>query len=119
MNGFFSFVRSLPLCVRNGLRIVEARMLSLKKNKAIRQPDIDVSAFEGTKSILVVDDAVDSGATLQAVLNSLASLPGRPQIKSAVITTTTRHPLVNPDYTLYNNRTLIRFPWSKDYRPEK
>ena len=32
----------------------------------------------------------------------------------AVVTVTSVKPLIMPDYFLYNNRTLVRFPWSID-----
>lgn len=64
--------------------------------------------------ILIVDDAVDSGATLLRVAETLRSASPEAQIASAVITVTTRNPAIKPDYTLYNDRTLIRFPWSAD-----
>jgi uncharacterized protein len=64
--------------------------------------------------ILVADDAVDSGATLAAVLQRLRELcPPATEIRSAAITQTFDHPIVSPDYALYRD-TLCRFPWSFD-----
>ena len=67
--------------------------------------------------ILIVDDACDSGSTLRAVMDAVRKIsPERVVIKTAVITTTTYRPVVSPDFSLYRNRTLIRFPWSKDMK---
>lgn len=70
--------------------------------------------MQDAQNILIVDDAVDSGATLLAVVEAVRiDMPGA-EVRSAVITQTTPSPVITPDYTLYNNRTLIRFPWSMD-----
>ncbi len=64
--------------------------------------------------ILVVDDAVDSGATLAAVLAELRRIaPETASLRSAAVTITTPQPLVRPDFALFN-RQLCRFPWSMD-----
>lgn len=64
--------------------------------------------------MLLVDDAVDSGTTMLRVAEALRC--GNPEIelRTAVITVTTAAPLLRPDYTIYDDRTLIRFPWSMD-----
>ena len=63
----------------------------------------------------MVDDAVDSGYTLSHVLEAFkAVLPAGAEVRSAVITVTTDDPLVMPDFYLYNDKTLVRFPWAMD-----
>jgi hypoxanthine phosphoribosyltransferase len=65
-------------------------------------------------SLLVVDDAIDSGATLLQVTDALRNLaPQGTTIRSAVITVTTDQPLIHPDYVMFH-RQLCRFPWSLD-----
>ena len=65
-------------------------------------------------SLLIVDDAVDSGATLSVVLDAIRRrAPLGATIRSAAITVTTERPLAMPDYALYH-RQLCRFPWSLD-----
>jgi hypoxanthine phosphoribosyltransferase len=65
-------------------------------------------------SLLIVDDAIDSGATLLQVTDALRNLaPQGTTIRSAVITVTTDQPLIQPDYTMFH-RQLCRFPWSLD-----
>ncbi|MDB5396460.1 MAG: hypothetical protein JWM91_3966 [Rhodospirillales bacterium] len=67
-------------------------------------------------SLLIVDDAVDSGATLSQVMDAVRRhAPSGSRVRSAVITVTTDWPLIRPDFTLFN-RQLCRFPWSMDAR---
>jgi hypoxanthine phosphoribosyltransferase len=67
-------------------------------------------------SVLIVDDAVDSGATLAYVLQAVRRLaPPSARIRSAAISQTTEQPLACPTYVLYYRR-LCRFPWSLDAR---
>jgi hypoxanthine phosphoribosyltransferase len=110
------FVKHLPRRVNDVLRMVEARILSLRKPKLV-----DISLSEDVKRklvaaerVLVVDDAVDSGATLIAVLDAVYKAAGSSKVRSAAITVTTEKPMVMPDYFLYHDETLIRFPWSID-----
>ena len=106
----------LPRCVNNVLRIVEAKMLAMRKPvvRDIALTDAQQSAVAEAERVLVVDDAVDSGATLLAVVNAIKKVDARKDVRAAVITVTTRNPLIVPDFSIYNNQTLIRFPWSID-----
>ncbi len=110
-------LRFLPSGVLDRLRILESRLVALKApkvNDAVVVPQ-GLSGL-GPVEILVADDAVDSGATLASVIKGLANANPGAKIRSAVITVTTVSPMVTPDYALYNNRTLIRFPWSMDWK---
>ncbi len=110
-------LRLLPVPVSNLMRMCESRLLSWRKPKpaaAVKLDEMTCRAVKASRRVLVVDDAVDSGVTLDAVLRGVAAVEGEREIRSAVVTVTTSHPLVHPNYTLYNNHTLIRFPWSKD-----
>jgi len=119
----FRLIRALPRTVRDWLRIAEARWLSARggrpDSRRVECSAEDRKAIAGASRILVVDDAVDSGATLAAVVEMLgADGCNKKEVASAVLTVTTANPAARPDYTLYDNRTLLRFPWSKDYNPE-
>lgn len=113
-----AIVRRSPLWVRNGLRMLESLMLGARREHKVTEPRLSDGAAEALANavfILIVDDACDSGSTLRAVSEAVAKVcSAKVVIKSAVITTTTPRPVVNPDFSLYRNRTLIRFPWSKD-----
>lgn len=118
-------LKRLPLPLLNLLRMTEARILSLSTNKKISlsTPTVELPAGltqilkEPTgHKILLIDDAIDSGNTLYAIANTLKNTNRDINLTIAVITVTTNHPRVTADYSLYQNRTLIRFPWSNDYK---
>jgi hypoxanthine phosphoribosyltransferase len=107
----WNIIRSMPLCVRDAMRIIEARWLTAKEFEIPELPLIDVGK---ARRILVVDDAVDSGATLRAVVNAIYQTDV--EVRTAAITVTRRDAFIRPDYCIYDNQTLVRFPWSKDMR---
>ena len=90
------------------------------RNPEIKKPVVDSSLItvlkEGGLNVLVVDDAVDSGATLRNVISALMDISPNNVIKTAALTVTRKSPIVMPDYYLYHDRTLMRFPWSEDRR---
>ena len=119
-------LRSMPVWLCNVLRIVESRVNEWRsKGKEpvrigeIHLPDDVASLLKdlGEKAtVLLVDDAIDTGATIrQARLQLLEQFPGI-TLRVAVITVTIPHPICDADFCLYHNRTLCRFPWSNDYR---
>jgi len=121
-----SILQILPMCLCDILRILESRINEWrsKDKEPIRiceinlPEDISRLLWESDKgtTVLLVDDAIDTGATiLQARRQLLENYPNI-NIKVAVITVTTRHPSCDADFCLYHNRTLCRFPWSNDYR---
>lgn len=115
-------LQHLPLWICNTLRIVESRVNEWRsKGKdpvrvgTIRLPQ-DITSTLSNPSILLIDDAIDTGATIQqARLQLLKQFPDI-TIRVAVITVTIPHPICDADFCLYHNRTLCRFPWSNDYR---
>ncbi len=122
-------LKLLPYAVTNHFRIIEHKILIKKaatKTAAQQQeftPDTAelsalrtfLQAHENSK-ILIVDDAIDSGATMKAVLDLVRKEANSAcTIKTAAITVTTDTPLIQPDYILYNN-VLCRFPWSFDFK---
>jgi hypoxanthine phosphoribosyltransferase len=67
--------------------------------------------------MLVVDDTVDTGATMVVVMDALRQrAPKGAVIRSAVVALTTPKPVVAPDYVLIRQK-LCRFPWSMDAQP--
>lgn len=114
----FGVLRRLPRRVADWLRMAEARILASRPARVMPltlAPDV-AAAIAGAQRVLVVDDAVDSGATLRAVLDAVKSVAGDSAVRSAALTVTTEHPLAEPDHALWRKGVLIRFPWSKDYR---
>jgi len=116
-----TILRPLPECILNLMRMLEVTLLELKAKfiKPDRNGQLSLDEeirrmlkAEG-KRVLLLDDTIDTGWTLKIVKDYLeANFPGN-EIKTAVITTTHRHPVIKADFQLYN-RTLIRFPWAYD-----
>ena len=116
-------LRILPYGVLNTLRVVESKRIK-KKLKFIESDDLtqhnvsfDTSGLDTTKvkNILIVDDAIDSGSTMIKVKRKMEAHFQDSKIITAVISWTIHDALLKPDYYLYKN-TLVRFPWSKDYK---
>lgn len=123
-NHFFKWVlKLLPYSILNKLRIFESN----KAKKSIKtfnlselsNTEIDfniASNFkEKIKSILIIDDALDTGRTMFIIKNNLNKIFKDVEIKTAVISWTIENSVLVPDFYLFKN-TLVRFPWSKDYK---
>ena len=128
-NGMLSrILKRLPLPVLDMMRMAESSILSLLHRMKADKATPGVELPEGlrrlledteTPEILVVDDAIDSGDTLFAIAESLRNTNPRLRLRIAVITVTTNNPRIRPDFALFSNRTLIRFPWSNDFKNQK
>ena len=125
IKGLKNILRLLPYFITNKLRIIEHKRLMTKPMAQQQEfiPDAnEISALRGflqartNSKILIVDDAVDSGATMKAVLELVRKEANSScTIKTAAITVTTDAPLIQPDYILYSH-VLCRFPWSFDFK---
>lgn len=127
--GFLRAVlQSLPIFLLNYLRMLESVFLEFKSKYKTPVRNGTIALSEETKAflsstaqlkVLLVDDAIDTGATLSLIKEYLEdNYPGI-VVKTAVITITMKNVMINADYYLFNNRTLIRFPWSNDIKNEK
>jgi hypoxanthine phosphoribosyltransferase len=76
---------------------------------------LDESLKKNVNSILIIDDAIDTGRVMFVVKNNLIDLFPTSQIKTAVISWTIENSIEKPDYYIFKN-VLVRFPWSKDYK---
>lgn len=113
--GFVAWALSrLPRRVCDALRVMEARLLEMKRPSPRRFKGELPDGLKLSRNILIIDDAVDSGATMQAVYDAVREACPYAGVRTAAITVTTRHPLIVPDKSLFNQ--LIRFPWSIDAR---
>lgn len=116
-------LRALPYFVSDKLRKIESK----KAKQSIQAINLDelkqhVVDFKfdnisrgGIKNILIVDDAIDTGKTMFVIKNNLTKWFPNAKIKTAVISWTIENSIIIPDYSLFKN-TLVRFPWSKDYK---
>jgi hypoxanthine phosphoribosyltransferase len=118
-------VANLPRPVLDQLRVMEHALLMRRApppprgqfhfgESELERLEAWVAAAGECPSLLIVDDAVDSGTTLSVVLDAVQRrVPRTATVRSAAITVTTERPLALPDYALYH-RQLCRFPWSLD-----
>lgn len=107
-------VKRLPRQIQDWLRIQEARFGSGSGNSCNSELIFTIPDGLTPTRILIVDDAVDSGRTLKIVDEACKKNFPHAEIRSAAITVTRSKPYAAPDYTLYHDHTLIRFPWSLD-----
>jgi len=117
-------LRALPRPLNDLLRIIEHICLTqIRAPRPLENfvPDAaELAAAKNSlrdrKKILFVDDSVDSGATLAAVMDIMKEITELDAVvKVAAITTTTGRPLIEPDYSLYRY-VLCRCPWSLDFK---
>lgn len=109
----------LPVVVLDVMRMAESYFTRGRK-PVQRQSDIslpedlaDYMAYT-PRQVLIVDDAIDSGATMATILTDLSARYPLCRFRTAAITVTTPHPMIDADFHLYHNCTLIRFPWAAD-----
>jgi len=107
-------LKCMPRTILDRMRIFEAWWLSKHRPEPVDPGLVELPDISGCERLLIVDDAVDSGATLQAVRLAVKRFRPDADVLTAVITVTMRKPLALPDFSLYNDLTLIRFPWSMD-----
>lgn len=113
-------LKVLPNILLDGLRRLEHhRSLNRKLNKI--QSDIEIKINlnpEKVNTILILDDALDSGVTIKSVVQYLQKQYLNSEIKTAVISWTNSESIITPDYYIFKN-TLVRFPWSLDYKTNR
>ena len=118
-----SLFKLLPTFVLNVLRVFEYYLVKAKMrfaDNAERHVHISNALSQYLAGlpegcVYIIDDAIDSGATIKSILNELHSINSSLKYKVAVLVVTQRTPLVLPDIYLYKN-VLLRFPWSSDYK---
>ncbi|MGB2685079.1 MAG: phosphoribosyltransferase family protein [Olleya sp.] len=113
----------LPYSILNWLRILESNSVKAKiSNLDLEKLQDNIIVFDTVntiakpiKNMLIIDDAIDSGKTMFVVKSNLQQKFPKAKIKIAVLAWTIDSSIIKPDYYLYNN-TLLRFPWSNDYK---
>ncbi len=111
----------LPYSILNRARISEHQKQIKASNKNDTQNiEIDFSAFENKSinNILILDDALDSGQTMQSVVEVLSNKFPETSIKTAVLAWTNSESIIAPDYSIFKSQ-LVRFPWSLDYKTKR
>jgi len=109
--------RLLPEPWLNFMRKAESRLSRSRRDCGLYDVELPGALTgDAPRRILVVDDAVDRGKTLASVLKAIAVCSPQCEVKSAAITVTQPSPVVMPDYFVYNDLTLVRFPWAPDVK---
>lgn len=128
---FRGLVRVLPYWVLDALRRFEYYFVTLPRCRSAREDGLrrtpileraELSAIRQAAAqlgpgacVLVVDDSLDSGATLWNVMAALREvLPARTRMVTAAFTVLGPAPIVTADFFLYQ-RINCRFPWSFDF----
>lgn len=116
---FHRLLKSLPEIICDFLRMAESLYREYRGGKEKREcqvtfdNDTDFFLKKCKQNVLIVDDAIDTGTTIEIIKDYIGRRYDA-SVRVAVITVTMKKPIVVPDYCLYNNRTLVRFPWSND-----
>lgn len=117
-------LQMLPYFMLNWLRIAEmlyegakAKKFNPKREGKVIFPDeVNACLQTGNCRVLVVDDAIDTGATLKLINDTIKEKYPSTDVRIAVVTVTSNHPLIEADYCLFHDKTLVRFPWSNDVK---
>ena len=106
-------LRQLPRFITHLLREIELNS-SLHFIKRKRFVHINQGYPPTNKNILIVDDAIDTGVTLQTVQDFLL-LKGytRDHLRTAVLTTTSKNSQFKADICLFKQK-VFAYPWSYD-----
>lgn len=119
--GLRRLVHRMPRSLRNSLRVLEHHWRERRFKRGKLEPrtvQLEPTLLERLRHLpepmlWLVDDAVDSGGTLQAVAEAIRAVRPGLVLHSAAITQTFEKPLVEPDVVIHKG-VLVRFPWSMD-----
>ena len=112
-SGIKGVLRWLPRWATHLLRRLEL-FSSMHKARSERHVTWNRALPLAGKKILVVDDAVDTGYSLRAIMQYLLAYGlSQKNIRIAVLTTTGKDLCITPEYSLVKN-TICAFPWSYD-----
>ena len=116
-------LKVLPYSILDRLRLNEHKVQKEKpflitedfSNSLVYSNLYDLKNPKEIKRVLILDDALDSGKTMNKVINTCKSICNAAEIETAVIVWTNLESLIRPEYYLYKEN-LLRFPWSLDYK---
>ena len=123
-HGIKNTFKYIPAVFLDWLRIAEHYIVSLRmrlSEEAERSVCLDGRLIDYLDDLedgrlFIIDDAIDSGATVKILRDEIKLIKPGLEVKVAVLVVTQKKPLVTPDVCLYQN-VLLRFPWSSDYKP--
>ena len=120
-NLFKLILKILPSCIKKNLRQLEIKS-GIHKKKAERKVSFNENVwkkYENKNKILLVDDSVDTGNSINLTKNAIEKFFKDAEIKVAALNVFDEG-LKNShiDYYLYNN-TMLSGPWSDDSKENK
>ena len=122
--GLKRLLTKLPYSILDLLRKAESRFHEARKpakcdlsSKQVPLLPEEKQIIGTAQSLLIVDDAVDTGTTLLAVKQTIQKINPDIKIITAVLTVTHKTPYIEPDHTLFRD-VLLRCPWAEDYKGE-
>jgi phosphoribosylpyrophosphate synthetase len=112
---FVKLARNLPEPFRNVLRFLEHKLLMSFESgrREVRFEESDIVRIKSYGKIVVLDDAIDTGATMKSVIDALRAAGWDGRILTVVFAWTNVRSLVRPDFW-YKESVLVKFPWSHD-----
>ena len=107
--------RRLPAPVRDLLRSWEHRLLLLFEpgRRDVRAGDGELARLRSSDRVVILDDAIDTGATIKAVIDRLRGAGFQGGVTTVVFAWTNPRSLVRPDFW-FRESMLVKFPWSHD-----
>ena len=115
---FSALFRMTPEWLLRKLRTFKVTVRSTKKHTLSRKFEIPEEVKKlGKLNVLLVDDSVDGGSTLGSAAKRLTALNPDITLFTATIAVTRRCAICKPDVSLYRPGTLVRYPWSVDFKP--
>ncbi|MBN2189103.1 MAG: hypothetical protein JW699_06590 [Chitinispirillaceae bacterium] len=106
--------RRLPEPVRNLFRRIEHRFLMSFEPVAreVSFKDDDIVRIKSFPKAVILDDAIDTGATMKAVVAALRNAGYSGRIMTIVFVWTNAQSLIKPDFWCRES-VLVKFPWSR------
>lgn len=115
-------LQATPYAATDRVRLLEHRLLmanaTLKSGQPVKtftpdpaEGDVIEAALAKMPDarVLVVDDSIDSGSTMAAVVGFLQRVAPKADVRAAVVVVTHHTPLITPEFSLYRG-VLCRFP---------
>lgn len=114
-----SVLRRLPRFVADRLRRIEHLLSRCRLSSSARQVEVHLpltylETLPTFPMIMIADDSVDTGATLVAVRDALKARIPNASFSFAAIAETQPSPAISPDFCVYRQNCLVRYPWSAD-----
>lgn len=109
-----ALLKRIPRRVADMLRIAESSLGGRRQRpRRVEIPEVEFQMPRGA-TVLIVDDAADSGATLAGAIGAAEKRWPGARIVTATIATTRSSLLAEPDVSMMPRGTLVRFPWAVD-----